>query len=136
MVNLLHSLLYITMGFAEGFSKSLNESMNLIKKKVNDSPVSATDKFVMGWATATGSAGEVLATAYTDAKSAVSTVYNDATGAAKGVGTFISGTVEKELGLGEKLIDKAGDTVTSLGSSLSLPLVMVAGIVAVVLLKK
>jgi hypothetical protein len=69
-------------------------------------------------------------------KSAVSTIHDDGVKLVTGVGNFVGNTVKGGQETVNRLVAKAGDTVSSVGSSLSLPLAIVAGIVGFVFLTK
>ena len=77
---------------------------------------------------------------WTTGKSVVSTVYNDV----KGIGTAVitapwnlaNKALDTVSSVGTKLIDKTGDTLSNLGSSLALPIAVVGGVIALVMLSK
>ncbi len=57
----------------------------------------------------------------------VNTVYNDAKDIIKGSQNIVSNAIDKVGGTANHLIDTAGNSVNSLGQSLSMPLVLLAG---------
>jgi len=70
---------------------------------------------------------EVVKTGYKDAKGAVSTVYNDVKGTVKDTSSTIKDAVKSESALVGRTVDVAGSTLSSLGQSLCLPLLLIGG---------
>lgn len=67
-------------------------------------------------------------------QSAVTTVYKDARSVVSGVGQIVNKNLDRGYDLANHVVDRGGDTVSSLGRSLSLPLLLGAGLVGVIYL--
>lgn len=73
---------------------------------------------------------------YQDVKAAVPTVYNDAKDLVKGYGATVTHIIDKGADVVSGGLKTAGDTVSNLGQSLSMPLLLVGGAAALYFLRR
>lgn len=66
----------------------------------------------------------------------VDAIVGEGWGAVKSVGGAIGGTVSKGQDIANNLVNKGADTLDSLGSSLSFPLLLIGGAAAIFLLTR
>jgi phage-related protein len=89
--------------------------------------------------TVSSAAGAVVSGAksiYQDAKAAIPVVYNDIKSGIQSYGATITHLIDKGADVVKGSIDKVGDTVSNLGQSLSMPLLLVGGAAALYFLRK
>lgn len=108
------------MGFLQSASKFFKSSNAAIKRN--------NQRIGRDLARSNKSAAKFFNSVAIKGESVVATVYKDSKGFVQGVGQFATNNINQSFGLGNRLIDKSGDTISSLGKSLSMPLVIGAGL--------